>query len=163
MVCSQPQAHDDGVQISARGEYAVRAALELAVAYPATLSVQELADVQQLPRKFLETILSDLRRGDVVQSIRGSEGGYRLMRPPHEMSVAAVLRAVDGPLATVRGHRPEQTHYTGSSEHLPTLWVAVRAAVRNVLDEISLSQLATGDLPVLVRELSAIPDAWQAR
>jgi len=151
------------VQISARGEYAVRAALELAVAYPGTLSTLELAAAQELPRKFLETILSDLRRGDVVQSIRGAEGGYRLMRSPHDTSVAAVLRAVDGPLATVRGHRPEQTHYTGSSEHLPTLWVAVRAAVRNVLDEISLAQLTTGDFPVFVRDLCAIPDAWQAR
>lgn len=151
------------MQISARGEYAVRAALELAAVYPATLSVIEMASGQDLPRKFLETILADLRRSDIVRSIRGPEGGYQLARPAHDVSVGAVLRAVDGPLSTIRGHRPEQTHYSGSSEHLPTLWIAVRAAVRNVLDEISLGQLATGDLPGNVRQLSAIPDAWQPR
>jgi Rrf2 family protein len=154
---------DDLVQISARSEYALRAALQLAVAYPATLSAVQLAAGQELPRKFLETILSDLRRGRVIHSVRGSEGGYRLAHPPLETSVADVLRAVDGPLATVRGHRPEDTRYTGSSQHLPTLWVAVRAAVRNVLDEVSLSQLVTGDLPPGVRDLAAIADAWQPR
>ncbi|MCP2325443.1 Rrf2 family protein [Hamadaea flava] len=151
------------MQISARGEYAVRAALELAAAYPATISAQALADAQALPRKFLEAILADLRRGGIVISIRGAEGGYSLTRTPGETTVGAVLRAVDGPLAGVRGHRPEQTSYSGTAEHLPTLWVAVRAAVRNVVDEVSLSDIVSGQLPDPVVALTKAPDAWQSR
>jgi len=151
------------VQISARGEYAVRAALELAATYPATVSAQALADAQSLPRKFLEAILADLRRGGIVLSIRGAEGGYSLARPPQQTTVGAVLRAVDGPLAGVRGHRPEQTSYSGTAEHLPTLWVAVRAAVRNVVDEVNLSDIVSGQLPEPVLALTKAPDAWQSR
>jgi Rrf2 family protein len=151
------------VQISARGEYAVRAALELAAAYPATISAQALADAQELPRKFLEAILADLRRGGIVISIRGAEGGYCLTRPPGETTVGAVLRAVDGPLAGVRGHRPEQTSYSGTAEHLPTLWVAVRAAVRNVVDEVNLTDIVSGRLPDPVLALTKAPDAWRSR
>lgn len=151
------------MQISARGEYAVRAALELAAAYPATVSAQALADAQDLPRKFLEAILADLRRGGIVLSIRGAEGGYSLSRKPEKTTVGAVLRAVDGPLAGVRGHRPEQTSYSGTAEHLPTLWVAVRAAVRNVVDEVSLAEIVAGRLPDGVVALTKAPDAWQSR
>jgi Rrf2 family protein len=151
------------VQISARGEYAVRATLELAAAYPATVSAQALADAQELPRKFLEAILADLRRGGIIVSVRGAEGGYSLTRPPAETSVGAVLRTVDGPLAGVRGHRPEQTSYSGSAEHLPTLWVAVRAAVRNVVDEVKLADIIAGRLPDAVIALTKAPDAWQPR
>jgi Rrf2 family protein len=151
------------VQISARGEYAVRATLELAAAYPSTLSAQALADAQELPRKFLEAILADLRRGGVVLSVRGAEGGYSLTRPPQQTHIGDVLRAVEGPLAGVRGHRPEQTSYSGTAEHLPTLWVAVRAAIRNVVDEVSLSDMLAGDLPEAVLALTKAPDAWQPR
>ncbi|NUR73748.1 MAG: Rrf2 family transcriptional regulator [Hamadaea sp.] len=151
------------MQISARGEYAVRAALELAASYPATISAQALADAQELPRKFLEAILADLRRGGIVISIRGAEGGYSLTRPPAETTVGAILRAVDGPLAGVRGHRPEQTSYSGTAEHLPTLWVAVRAAVRNVVDEVSLTDIVSGQLPDPVLALTKAPDAWRSR
>jgi Rrf2 family protein len=151
------------VQISARGDYAVRASLELAVAYPATVSAQALADAQELPRKFLEAVLADLRRSGVVHAVRGAEGGYVLTAPPAEITIGMVLRAVDGPLAGVRGHRPEQTSYTGTSTHLPQLWVAVRAAVREVVDEVSLAEVAAGDLPERIRELTAGPDAWQPR
>lgn len=151
------------MQISARGDYAVRATLELAVAYPCTLSAQALADAQGLPRKFLEAVLADLRRSGVVHAVRGAEGGYVLSRPPKEVTIGQVLRAVDGPLAGVRGHRPEQTSYTGTAVHLPTLWVAVRAAVRSVVDEVSLADLASGDLPSRIHELTQGPDAWQPR
>jgi Rrf2 family protein len=151
------------VQISARGDYAVRATLELAASYPSTLSAQALADAQGLPRKFLEAVLADLRRSGVVHAVRGAEGGYVLSRPPKEVTIGQVLRAVDGPLAGVRGHRPEQTSYTGTAVHLPTLWVAVRAAVRSVVDEVSLAELATGDLPSRIHELTEAPDAWQPR
>ncbi|MBB5871639.1 Rrf2 family protein [Allocatelliglobosispora scoriae] len=151
------------MQVSARGDYAVRAACELASAYPTTLSAQALADAQALPRKFLEAILADLRRGGVVLAIRGAEGGYCLTRPPAEVTVGMILRAVDGPLAGVRGHRPEQTAYTGTAEHLPTLWVAVRAAVRGVVDEVSLDQLVRGEIPRSIVALTEAPDAWQPR
>lgn len=151
------------MQISARGDYAVRAACELASAYPSTISAQALADAQSLPRKFLEAILADLRRGGVVHAVRGAEGGYCLTRPPAEVTVGVVLRAVDGPLAGVRGHRPEQTSYDGTASHLPRLWVAVRAAVRGVVDEVSLAELVSGALPKKIAALTEAPDAWQPR
>lgn len=151
------------MQISARGEYAVRAALALAVSYPRTVSAQALAAEQTLPRKFLETILADLRRAELVQSTRGVEGGYTLARPPGEIAVGEVLRAVDGPLAGVRGMRPEETVYEGAAEHLRELWIAVRAAVRRVLDEVSLAEVARGKLPAHVRRLIADQEAWQSR
>lgn len=152
-----------GMQVSARGEYAVRAALGLAAAYPATTSAQALADDHHLPHKFLEAILGDLRRAGLVQGIRGPEGGYVLRRPPAEITVGDVLRAVEGPLAGVRGLRPEETTYEGTAAHLPALWVAVRSALRSVVDEVSLLQLATGRLPGRVRRLTEAPDAWQPR
>lgn len=151
------------MQVSARGDYAVRAAVGLAAAYPATLTSQTLADEQAMPRKFLEAILSDLRRAGLVRSVRGAEGGYRLARPPEEVPVGAVLRAVEGPLAGVRGQRPEEIAYGGSAAHLSELWVAVRAAVRGVLDEVTLAQVVTGRLPSQVRHLVADPGAWQPR
>ena len=151
------------MHISARGDYAVRAALGLAAAYPATVSSATLAADQHLPRKFLEAILADLRRAGLVRSQRGMEGGYLLTRPPNDIAVGEVLRAVDGPLAEVRGHRPEETSYTGTAEHLQELWVALRAAVRNVLDEVSLDDVVRGRLPAHVRRLITAPDAWQPR
>jgi Rrf2 family protein len=155
--------HDGEVQISARGDYAVRATLELAAAYPATVSAQALADAQSLPRKFLEAVLADLRRSGVVHAVRGADGGYVLTHPPAEVTIGKVLRAVDGPLAGVRGHRPEQTSYAGTATHLPELWVAVLAAVRNVLDEVSLTEVVAGELPARIKDLTAGPDAWQPR
>jgi Rrf2 family protein len=151
------------VQISARGDYAVRAMLELASSYPATQSAQALADAQGLPRKFLEAVLADLRRSGVVHASRGADGGYALSQPPDRITIGMVLRAVDGPLAGVRGHRPEQTSYSGTSSHLPQVWVAVRAAVRNVVDEVSLAEVVTGELPARIKDLTAGPDAWQPR
>jgi Rrf2 family protein len=151
------------VQISARGDYAVRATLELAATYPSTVSAQALADAQGLPRKFLEAILADLRRAGVIHSVRGADGGYTLSQPPGEVTIGMVLRAVDGPLAGVRGHRPEQTSYSGTAVHLPQLWVAVRAAVRGVVDEVSLAELVSGKLPSRIHDLTKGPDAWQPR
>ncbi|MEU4567581.1 Rrf2 family transcriptional regulator [Micromonospora sp. NPDC023956] len=151
------------MQISARGDYAVRAALSLAAAYPSLLSTQSIAAEQDMPRKFLEAVLADLRRAGIVRAQRGAEGGYTLARPPREIAVGAILRAVDGPLAGVRGMRPEETEYLGAAENLPRLWVAVRAAVRQVVDEVSLADLATGKLPTHVRRLTARPGAWEPR
>ncbi|MGC4897370.1 RrF2 family transcriptional regulator [Micromonospora sp. DT31] len=151
------------MQISARGDYAVRAALSLATAYPALLSTQAIAAEQDMPRKFLEAVLADLRRSGVVRAQRGAEGGYTLARPPRDITIGHVLRAVDGPLAGVRGLRPEETRYEGAAENLPRLWVAVRASVRRVVDEVSLDELVSGRLPAHVRRLTAQPDAWEPR
>jgi Rrf2 family protein len=151
------------MHISARGDYAVRAAVALAAAHPGTVSAQTLATEQDMPRKFLETILADLRRAGLVQSTRGVDGGYTLGRPPTEIMVGDVLRAVDGPLAAVRGLRPEQTSYAGTAVHLQELWIAVRAAVRRVLDEVSLAEVEKGRLPAHVRKLIADNAAWQPR
>jgi Rrf2 family protein len=151
------------VQISARGDYAVRAALSLAASYPALMSAQAIAADQDMPRKFLEAVLADLRRAGVVRAQRGAEGGYALAQPPHDVTVGGILRAVDGPLAGVRGLRPEETRYVGAAAHLPDLWVAVRAAVRDVVDEVSLAALLSGKMPARVRKLITRPDAWQPR
>jgi Rrf2 family protein len=151
------------MQISARGDYAVRASIALAAAYPRQVSAQALATEQEMPRKFLETILADLRRAGLVQSTRGVDGGYALARPPSDIRVGDVLRAADGPLAGVRGMRPEEASYDGTAVHLQELWIAVRAAVRRVLDEVSLAEVAKGRLPAHVRKLIADNEAWQSR
>lgn len=116
-----------------------------------------------MPRKFLEAVLADLRRAGVVRAQRGAEGGYTLSQPPRDVMIGQILRAVDGPLAGVRGLRPEETQYTGAAENLPNLWVAVRAAVREVVDEVSLAELISGRMPAHVRKLTTRPDAWQPR
>lgn len=151
------------MQISARGDYAVRAALSLAAAHPELMSAQAIAAEQNMPRKFLEAVLADLRRAGIVRAQRGAEGGYTLAQPPKVVTVGQILRAVDGPLAGVRGLRPEETRYEGAAANLPDLWVAVRAAVREVVDEVSLAELVGGKLPSHVRKLTARPDAWQPR
>lgn len=150
------------MQISARADYAVRAMLELAAA-PRTVTAQALADAQGLPHKFLEAILGDLRRAGLVRSLRGAEGGYRLARPAEEIAVGDVIRAVDGPLAGVRGVRPEQASYEGVAANLQTVWVATRAAVRGVLDETSLADVVSGKLSPHLRRLVNSPQAWEPR
>jgi Rrf2 family protein len=154
------------VDISARTEYAIRAMLSLAQAslsQSGPVSVDTLATAQDLPRKFLEAIVADLRRGGLVKSTRGARGGYSLSREASQISLGDVFRAVNGPLAEVRGLRPHETRYEGVAEHLPTVWVAVRASLRQVLDETSLEQVLTGSLPTSVRVLAEAPDAWQNR
>ena len=155
-----------GVDISARTEYAVRAMLALAEAQreaAGPLSVDALAQRQDLPRKFLEAIVADLRTADLVVSTRGARGGYTLARPASEVSLGDVFRAVDGPLAEVRGLRPDETSYEGVAQHLPTVWVAVRGALREVLDGTSLDAVLRGDLPTAVRTRAQVPDAWRSR
>lgn len=152
------------MHISARSDYAVRAMLTLAVDEGgAPVSVVRLAEEQGLPRKFLEAILGDLRRADLVSSRMGAMGGYVLARPAGEISVGAVIRAVDGPLAEVRGERPQATSYEGAATHLRTLWVAVRASVRSVLDATTLADVVVGDFPTGVREALDLPGAWENR
>jgi Rrf2 family protein len=149
------------VRVSAKADYAVRAAVELAAAGEGPLKGDRIAQAQSIPPNFLENILVDLRNAGLVASRRGAEGGYWLARPAAEISVADVIRAVDGPLANVRGVRSESVEYTGSAERLKDVWVAVRASLRGVLEAVTLADLAAGELPPSVEALAADPDAWQ--
>ncbi len=151
------------MQITARSDYAIRAAVELAVDPERARSASDLARAQDLPGKFLEAILRDLTRAGLVASQRGSSGGYRLARPAADISLAEIMRAVDGPLAAVRGVPPEAVSYAGPAEALTRVWVAVRAAVRTVLEDTTLADLAAGDLPASVRSLIADDEAWRRR
>jgi Rrf2 family protein len=152
-----------GVQISAKSDYAVRALLSLASHEPELVKVDVVVAEQGLPRKFVEAILGELRRAGLVRSQRGAEGGYALARPAAEITIAAVIRAVDGPLAEVRGLRPHETTYSGVAEHLPQVWVAVRSAIRAVLDETTLANVLSGELPAPVAALLDAPEAWLPR
>ena len=155
------------MDIPAKSDYAVRAMLalaELTADDPDSLAtVEQLADQQGLPRKFLEAILRDLRRAGLVRTRRGAHGGYSLAIPASQVTIGMILRAVDGPLAEVRGLRPHETSYVGAAEHLPTIWVAVRAALRDVLDTTTVEQVRAGRLSARVRKLAEAPDAWENR
>jgi Rrf2 family protein len=151
------------VRISAKADYAVRAAAELAAAEPEGKPVkgEQLSRAQRIPQKFLENILADLRHAGIVRARRGADGGYALTRPASEISVADVLRAVEGPLAAVQGTRPEGLRYEGAAARLPEVWVALRANLRAVLERVTLADLAAGELPEGVAALTAAADAWQ--
>ncbi len=151
------------MQISAKTEYAIRALLMLAAREPNLVKVDLVVEEQQLPKKFVEAILGELRRAGIVRTQRGAEGGYALARPATEITLGQVFRAVDGPLAEVRGLRPHETAYAGVARHLPQVWVAVRASLRTVLDETTLQHALTGKLPPHVRRLVERPDAWLPR
>jgi Rrf2 family protein len=148
------------VEISARGEYAIRALAELTQAGGGPLTVGELATAQDIPARFLQNILLLLRQRSLVHSQRGAEGGYRLARPAATITLADILRAVDGPLAAVRGERPESVHYQGSAQPLAEVWFAVRTSMRSVLEHVTLQDLVFGPLPPHVTELVENPDAW---
>ncbi len=148
------------MRVSAKSDYAIRAAVELAAAGEGPVKGERIASAQEIPPNFLENILSDLRNAGLVASRRGADGGYWLARPAAEISLADVIRAVDGPLANVRGMRSEQVAYRGSAEGLRDVWVAVRASLRSVLERVTLADVANGDLPENVRALAADPDAW---
>ena len=148
------------MRVSAKADYAIRAAVELAAVGDGPVKGDRIAQAQEIPPNFLENIFGDLRNAGLVASRRGADGGYWLARPPEEISLADVIRAVDGPLANVRGVRSEQVSYRGSAEQLREVWVAVRASLRNVLEQVTLADLARGELPESVRVLAADPDAW---
>lgn len=151
------------MRITAKVDYAVRAAVELAAAPPGPVKGEALAARQGIPVKFLENILSDLRRAGLVASQRGAVGGYRLARPPAEVSVADIIRAVEGPLADVHGTPPEELDYVGSAVALQKVWVATRAALRSILEEVSIADIAQGSLPAVVEPYLDVPDAWSRR
>lgn len=151
------------MHISAKADYAMRALLTLAATGDGeSITADRLAKAQGLPVKFLENILVDLRRAGLVLSQRGAEGGYRLARPAAKITAADVIRFVDGPLAEVRGLRPEATTYEGPAEHLQEVWVAARASLRAVLESVTLADIAAGRLPRNVVKLAATADAWIA-
>jgi Rrf2 family protein len=151
------------MRVTARSEYAVCAAAELAAEPIGFRSCSQLAEAQGLPPKFLETILRDLVRADVVVAQRGPNGGYRLARPAAQITLAEVIRAVDGPLAAVRGAAPEESTYVGAAKALTQVWVAVRAAVREVLEATTVADLVTGQLPDAVTDFLADGEAWTRR
>ncbi|MCY0961094.1 RrF2 family transcriptional regulator [Streptomyces sp. H27-H5] len=149
------------MRISARADYAVRAALQLAGSQDdGPLKAEAIAEAQDIPHKFLEGILNDMRRGGLVLSRRGGNGGYRLAKPAESISIADVIRVVDGPLVSVRGVRPPDLSYTGPAEALLPLWIALRANVREVLDGVSLADVASSQLPADVSALAGTPEAW---
>ena len=149
------------MRVSAKTDYALRAAVELAAAPEGTpVKGERLATSQSIPLRFLENILLQLRHAGIVESRRGADGGYKLARPAAEITLADVIRAIDGPLAGVSGQRPETLDFKGRSEPLREVWVAVRASLRSVLEEVTLADVASGELPANVRELTSEPDAW---
>jgi Rrf2 family protein len=148
------------MRVSAKADYAVRAMVELAAAGDGPVKAERIAQAQEIPLKFLENIMSDLRNGGLVRSQRGVEGGYWLARPAAEITLAQVIRAVDGPLANVRGGRPEDVSYSGSAEPLREIWIAVRASLRRVLEAVTLADVVNGNLPPEVESLTADADAW---
>jgi Rrf2 family protein len=150
------------VRITARVDYAVRAALELAAAAPDALTAERIATAQGIPGRFLQAILRDLQGARLVSSQRGREGGYRLALPATEVSLARVMRVEQGFLADVRGERPEDLDYPGNAESLATVWVAARAAYRRVLEEVTLADVIAGKLPQHVLDLVAVEDAWRS-
>jgi Rrf2 family protein len=150
------------VRMTAKADYAVRAAVELAAAGD-MITADQIAQAQGIPVNFLENILRDLRRAGIVESRRGQAGGYLLAHPAEEISIADVIRAVEGPLANVRGISPDALEYRGSAAKLRDVWVALRASVRSVLEQVTLADVARGELPPLVAELTDDADAWARR
>ncbi|MDN5763716.1 MAG: Rrf2 family transcriptional regulator [Microlunatus sp.] len=147
------------MRLSARVDYALRAVAELAAAkVPRT--VDQLSGAQKIPHKYLESILGELRRGGLLRSQRGPDGGYRLARPAIEISIADVIRALDGELANVRGSRPEDLEYMGAAASLQEVWIALRASERAILEAVTLAHVASGRLPESVSALVANPKAW---
>jgi Rrf2 family protein len=150
------------MRISAKADYAVRAAVELAAASDPPLKGEQISQAQEIPLKFLENILGELRHAGLVRSQRGADGGYWLARPAEEITIADVIRAVEGPLASVRGSSPETLAFRGRAEPLGKLWVAVRANLRAVLESVTLADVANGELPPVIDEITSDPAAWLA-
>ncbi|MFP5378649.1 MAG: RrF2 family transcriptional regulator [Vicinamibacteria bacterium] len=155
------------MRVSAKVDYAVRASLELAEAQVRDpgrpLKAEAISRAQEIPLKFLENILQGLRQGGIVESRRGPEGGHLLARPAAEIAIADVIRAIDGPLAGVGGRRPDELEFHGTAAPMRDVWIAVRSTLRNLLEEVTLADVASGRLPDQVRELTADPRAWAKR
>jgi len=150
------------VRITARVDYAVRAAIELAAAAPDALTADRIATAQGIPARFLQAILGDLQRAHLVTSQRGRDGGYRLALPASEVSIARVMRVQQGFLAEVHGQRPEDVVYPAAAAELASVWVAAREAYRRVLEEVTLADVVAGNLPAPVAQLVAMDSAWRS-
>jgi Rrf2 family protein len=152
------------MRITAKVDYAVRAAIELALrSGEGPTKGERLAELQGIPMKFLENILAEMRRSALVSSQRGAEGGYWLSRPAESITVADIIRAVEGPLADVRGVPPEDLDYLGAAAPLQQVWIATRVSLRSVLEQVTLADLAAGRLPAAVAALTEDPGAWARR
>jgi Rrf2 family protein len=151
------------VRVSARSDYAVRALIEVAARPGDPVTADQVSRAQDIPLKFLLGILGDLRRAGLVRSQRGPSGGYLMDREPATITVADIMRAVDGPLASVQGSRPESMTYPGSAARLQEVWVALRASLRIVLEAVTLADLVSGELPPVIAELTQDAEAWSRR
>ncbi len=151
------------MRVSAKSDYALRALIELASREDGSpVSAEELGKLQEIPHGFLQAILADLRRADVVMSQRGQAGGWRMARDPAAVSVADVIRAVDGPLVSVYGLRPEAVSYNESADVLQHVWIAARSSLRDVFEQVSIRALADGRLPAAVTSRTRSEDAWHS-
>jgi Rrf2 family protein len=151
------------MRVSAKADYAVRAAAELAAADEGPVKGGVLAEAQDIPLQFLEHILLELKHHGIVRARRGAKGGYWLAKPADEVTVADIVRAVEGPIAHVQSTPPEAIEYRGNAEGLQDVWIAVRANLRAVLEEVTLADLVSKELPSVVTDLAAAPDSWAAR
>jgi Rrf2 family protein len=152
------------MRVSAKADYAVRAAVELAAAGDESpVKGERLAEAQDIPLQFLEHILLELKHQGIVRARRGAKGGYWLAKPADEVTVAEIIRAVEGPIAHVQSMPPQDIEYRGNSVHLQEVWIAVRASLRSVLETVTLADLVSGELPDIVGDLAAAPGAWAAR
>jgi Rrf2 family protein len=142
------------MRISAKADYAVRAAVEMAAAGDQPVKGEKPAEAQHIPLQFLEHILLELKHARLVRARRGARGGYWLAQPPEEITLASVIRAVEGPLANIQDQAPEQTSYPGNAEQLSEVWIAVRASLRRVLENVTIADLRDGKIPSDVLELT---------
>ena len=152
------------MRVSAKVDYAVRAAVELGSREPGVpVKGERIAEAQAIPLKFLENILVELRHGGLVSSQRGADGGYWLARPADRITVADIIRAVEGPLAGVRGVQPQDLGYDGDAATLQRMWICVRAGLRRVLEHVTVADLVAGQLQPEIDALADDPDAWAPR
>jgi Rrf2 family protein len=149
------------MHVTAKVDYAVRAMVELAAADGGPIKGEAIANAQAVPLRFLENILIELRHARLVRSQRGSEGGYRLARPAETITIADVIRTVEGPIASIRSERPDELSYSGVAAPLREVWVALRASMRTVLETVTLADVATGQLPAEILRLTEAPDVWE--
>lgn len=149
--------------MSAKADYALRGILEIAAAKKPPIKRDQIARAQKIPVKFLETILGELKHAGIVASQRGADGGYSLAKDPAQVTVADVIRVIDGPLAHIRDTRPESLDYQGVAEPLKDVFVALRAQMREVLESVTLADLVAGELPVEITRSVDNPEAWQSR
>ncbi len=154
------------MRVSAKADYGLRAMASLALlsaGRDGPVTREQIGESQEIPVAFLENILLDLKRAGLVTSVRGQRGGFRLSRPANTITLAQVIRALEGPLASVRGQRPESLAYTGPAATLREVWIAVRANLRAVLEQVTIADLVEGRLPEDIAALTEVPDAWHAR